>query len=71
MGPKITNLDPVFLQNVRVHMDSGKDYFFGHSYSLFWLPNLSVFGGHGQFSGFEVPQVTFSGFEVPPRNGPI
>ena len=41
----MTNLDPFFLQNVRVHMDSGKAFFRGPSFSLFWPPNLAIFGG--------------------------
>ena len=43
-GAKNYQFGSRFLQNVRVHMDSGKDYFFGHSYSLFWLPNWAFLG---------------------------
>ena len=59
-----------FLQNVRVHMDLGKDFFFRSHFSLFQPQNLAVFGGHGQFSGNPVPQVGFAGNPVLLRNGP-
>ena len=45
LRPNLTIFGPSFLQNVLVHMDSVKDFFFWHPFSLFWGSKLAIFKG--------------------------
>ena len=42
------------MQNVRVHIDSGKCFFLGLIFT-FGVVKLAIFEGYDHFSGFEVP----------------
>ena len=66
--PKLTNLDPFFLQNVHVRMDSGHDIFFGRHFHFFGPPNRPFFGGMVTLPDL---RFHFAKFEVlPPTRSP-
>ena len=47
-GPREAKVDqfgPRFLQRVDFHMDSGEDFFFRDSSSLFWVLKVAIFMG--------------------------